>query len=635
MKRPASEMSPGLSCEYPERPLRPEPVETCDVLVVGAGPAGLMLATLLTRFGIDVKVIDDRPTKTTTGRADGLQPKTIETFKQLRIAEPVLRRGVKIFDIAFWNSTRESSLRRTARQDHFPPIVDVLEPFILLVHQGMVESLFLDDMKERGVEVERNSSFESCKITEDSPYPVEASIADKAKDTQRKVKAKYVVGCDGAHSMVRKSMPGVVMEGENSDANWGVLDGEVESDFPDLWSKCAISSHNAGTILCIPRERNMTRLYIELAPAAGDVTPVAGTPNSSRGASKSEATREFVMQRAKEIMHPYSIDWVSIEWFGVYKIGQRVATSFSHKNRIFISGDAGHTHSPKAAQGMNVSIHDSLNLGWKLAAVLQGTAKPQLLDTYAEERRKIACDLIRFDHEHAKAFIKNDAKALAENFRTNIRFISGVGAVYGNNTLNLPSWTSTRLVPGELLIPARAVRYVDANPIDLQLDIPMLGQWRLYFLARDYYASKYFLDTIAEFITSPESSVLGRVSEISKCNTTPPKAESDAFAQPQRYTTTGRLFTPALITQTPQKEFELTDLSPMMQDARWTVYLDRLDQKTSPFRKWIGGEVREGETVLAVVRPDGYVGAIGKWVPEGVEECAKWLDGYFGGILNV
>lgn len=624
-------MSPGSSTECPEQPhpatrIRPDAdsdVQETEVLVVGAGPAGCMLATQLARFGIKTKIIDERPDRTPTGRADGLQPKTIETFKQMRIAEPVLRKGVKIFDIAFWNSSAGQKLKRTGRQDHFPPIVDVLEPFILLVHQGMVESLFLDDMKQRGLEVERNCVFETCTVKEDETYPVEAVYKDKIKNCTKRVRAKYVVGCDGAHSSVRKCMPGVAMEGETGDVFWGVLDGVVETDFPDLWSKCAISSHEAGTILCIPREKNMTRLYIELSTAgrAGD------------GKISKTIAKDFVIERAKAILKPYTIDWTSIEWFGVYQIGQRVSTSFSHKNRIFIAGDAGHTHSPKAAQGMNVSMHDTYNLSWKLAEVLQGLAKPAILDTYAEERRKIACDLIRFDHEHAKAFIKNDSKALAENFKTNIRFISGVGAVYGPNSLNHPSWTSTRLVPGELLVPARAVRYVDANPVDLQLDIPVLGQWRLYFLAKDYQASKYFLNTIAEFITSPLS-VLGRASEKSKSAPTPARAEADDIVQPQRYTTAGRLFTPALITQTPQAELELSDLCSMMRDARWTVYLDRLDGRTSPFKKWVGGEIREGETVLAVVRPDGYVGAIGKWVPEGVEQAAVWVESYFGGFLE-
>ena len=239
-KRPASEMAPGLSTDYPPPPHPENDIETIDVLVVGAGPAGLMLATNLTRFGVKVKVIDDRLNKTPAGRADGLQPKTIETFKQMRIADDVLRKGVKIFDISFWNSSPEKALQRTGRQDHFPMPVDVLEPYILLVHQGMVEGLFLDDMAERGVTVSRQCSFEGYRIsqdTADAEYPVEAVYMDRKNEIAKKVRAKYVVGCDGAHSNVRRSMPGVAMEGETSDAFWGVLDGVVETDFPDLWSK--------------------------------------------------------------------------------------------------------------------------------------------------------------------------------------------------------------------------------------------------------------------------------------------------------------------------------------------------------------------------------------------------------------
>lgn len=155
----------------------------------------------------------------------------------MRIAEPVLRKGVKIFDIAFWNSSAGQQLQRTGRQEHFPPVVDVLEPFILLVHQGMVETLFLDDMKGRGLEVERNCVFETCTVKEDETYPVEAVYKDKVKNVTKRVRAKYIVGCDGAHSLVRKCMPGATMEGETGDVFWGVLDGVVETDFPDLWSK--------------------------------------------------------------------------------------------------------------------------------------------------------------------------------------------------------------------------------------------------------------------------------------------------------------------------------------------------------------------------------------------------------------
>lgn len=375
----------------------------------------------------------------------------------------------------------------------------------------------------------------------------------------------------------------------------------------------------------------MTRLYIELA----------GDSNRKGGKiSKAIANQEFVMKRAKEIMRPYKITWTQVEWFGIYQIGQRVSSSFADQNRVFICGDAGHTHSPKAAQGMNVSMHDSYNLAWKLAQVLQGIAPPSLLDTYELERRKIACDLIRFDHEHANAFIKNDAKALADNFRTNIRFISGVGAVYGANALNLPSSSAgSRLIPGEILPPAKATRYIDANPIDLQIDIPVLGQYRLYFITPDYHASKYFLDVMAEFIASPQS-ILGRASAASRAIPLPAPVDGDQYLQPGRYRTTGRVFTPALITATPRHEIELEDLAPLFQEAKWTVYLDTFHSRDhcSPLRGkwWAWGGIRESETRIVVVRPDGYVGAVsGGFCAEEAERGGQWLEHYFGSVLKV
>ncbi|KAI5795003.1 FAD binding domain-containing protein [Geopyxis carbonaria] len=643
-------MSPGLSNEYPPAPhperKRPDasPVVYTDVLIVGAGPAGLMLATQLTRFGIPVKIIDERRTPTPAGRADGLQPKTIETFKALGLAEPLLRRGVKIYDISFWNSTPASPvLSRSGRDIHYPPVVDVLEPFILLVHQGMVEGVFIDDLAARGVSVDRSCVFDSAAIVDESPnaeYPVEAVYTDlKNSGERRTVRAKYLVGCDGAHSTVRRSMPGVEMKGENTDVFWGVLDGVVDTDFPDLWSKCAISSHTSGTILCCPRERNMTRLYIELPS-----TSPASTPSRGNRVAKQTANADFIIRAAQAILRPYNITWKSIDWFGVYAIGQRVASAFSsNANRIFIAGDAGHTHSPKAAQGMNVSMHDTYNLAWKLAHVLQGIAAPSLLDTYASERRKIANDLIAFDHSHATALMTQDVKALVDNFKTNIRFISGVGAVYGANALNLAPTTvpgglgGSTLTPGTLLPPARATRFIDSNPVDIQLDTPWarLGQFRIYFLAPDFAESKYFLDVLCELFTTP-TFVLSRAATHSKSLPAPPVTDEDQWDQPSRYTTAaGRLYSPCLITSTPQDGLELSDLPPLLRDSRWCVYIDNLETAVSPLRrKWSRARIRRGETQVVVVRPDGYVGAVSKpWGAEEADSAGRWVEAYFAGFM--
>ncbi|KAG0638769.1 phenol 2-monooxygenase [Tuber brumale] len=601
--------------------------ETTDVLVVGAGPAGLMLAAQLVRAGIPVKIIDERAGRTTTGRADGLQPKTLETFKQLGIADGILRKGVKIYDYSFWNSYPGKKLHRTNRDAHFPPVVDVLEPYILLVHQGMIEELFLEDMEARGVRVQRSSTFDSYILDENpnAEYPVIAKYKHNGRD--RITRAKYLVGCDGAHSAVRSSMPGNEMQGESVDVFWGVLDGVIETDFPDLWSKCIISSHDKGTILSIPRERNMTRLYIELS---------TGSENTK--ISKAIANQDFVMTRGKEILAPFSVDWKSVEWFGCYQIGQRIASNFSHANRVFIAGDASHTHSPKAAQGMNVSMHDTFNLAWKLSLVLNSVSPTSLLGSYPAERRKIAQDLISFDYEHANAFVKNNQVALAENFTKNIRFISGVGAVYDANTpLTTPSTTSgLGLIPGELLLPAKATRYIDTNPVDIQLDIPLRNQFRVYFLTSNYHSALQLLSEICEGISAP-TTVISRASKNSLLAPhSPPKVEADEYIQPDRYIVPNlsRIFTFATITQSPQKAIEFTDLPTLLRPYKWTLYNDNLEENVSPTKKWAGKRgLSGGEVMTAVVRPDGYVGGAEVWRQGMGKKAVGWLEEYFKGVL--
>ncbi|KAG9952097.1 phenol 2-monooxygenase, partial [Aureobasidium melanogenum] len=599
-----------------------------DVVVIGAGPAGLMLAANLVRFGIKTTILDDRADKTSTGRADGLQPKSIETLKQMRLADPLLQRGVRIHDICFWSSSKEKPLKRTERAEHFPALVDLLDPYILLVHQGMVEDIFLQDLQARGVEVTRSSPFVKYR-DHGSGIPLDVYSRSITTEKERLWQTKYLVGCDGAHSKVRKAIPEIEAQGSSSEAIWGVLDGVIDTDFPDLWSKVVVYSEEAGNVLCIPRERNMTRLYIELRP------------ESDEPMDKAKATQEFVMERARQIMAPYKLSWESVEWFGIYQIGQRVASRFTdNSGRVFIAGDASHTHSPKAAQGMNTSIHDSLNLAWKLNLAVRGLAKQSLLETYEHERRKIAQDLINFDYEHSNAFHDGDAKALARNFLTNVRFISGVGVEYGSNVLNWVSEITGGAKPGCLLPPARLTRYVDANPVDAQLDIPMLGQFRTYFVCRDIKASKNFMDSVCAPILCSDS-VCGRATvelEVSYKDQGAAITEADAFVQPHRYVAASRLSTFCVITSSPKEDFEIADLPPVLQASKWTVYLDDVPSQDTRGQhcidKWIG-TLEHDQVALLIVRPDGYVGAAKSWSygTEGTAQASVWFNEYFSGFL--
>ena len=136
-------------------------------------------------------------------RADGLQPKTIETFRQMRLADPLLQRGVRVYDIAFWRSTNDEPLHRLGREVHYPPVIDVLDPYILLVHQGMVESLFIEDLKKRGVEVRRNTAFDSYSVCDGKANGEPLQINCRANVTQdrKTILAQYLVGCKWCSSL--------------------------------------------------------------------------------------------------------------------------------------------------------------------------------------------------------------------------------------------------------------------------------------------------------------------------------------------------------------------------------------------------------------------------------------------------
>lgn len=294
---------------------------------------------------------------------------------------------------------------------------------------------------------------------------------------------------------------------------------------------------------------------------------------------------------------------------------------------------------------MNVSMHDTFNLAWKLNLTVRGLALPSLISTYETERRKIAQDLIDFDYEHANAFSAGDPKALADNFSKNIRFISGVGAEYGENVLNRPEKTPRGgLRAGSLLLPAKVSRYIDANPVDLQLDIPMLGQFRIFFFTDNVHSAASFLGTVCQGVTSTQT-VLGRVSATAEhsyatLNSTA-ATEMDHFLQPQRYTAVSKCFTFAIVTTMDKKIVEIAHLPQVLQASRWTFYIDDIMQAAngqSCAEKWLG-KLDDDEVAIVNVRPDGYVGSIGRWNVNnssggGGDDAVRWLDSYYAGFLH-
>ncbi|KAJ5600485.1 hypothetical protein N7450_001552 [Penicillium hetheringtonii] len=507
-------------------------VEKYEVVIAGAGPAGLMLNLLLARYGLsDVSLlcVDAKSTTLKSGQADGLQPRTLETLKSLGLADEILTEGCQMWQVAFWNPSndKEKIIERTSIiQDVSVP---ARYPHEVTIHQGRIERILETDLhrySKRGVQ--RNTKLINVRIDEagDSEFPVLCEM--ETEGYKRTVRTKYLVGADGAHSVVRRSM-GLKLEGESLDHIWGVVDLIVDTDFPDIRRRCAIHSP-AGSVMVIPRERiatgdYLTRLYVQVP---GDVNPdnddpevsnLTSTPPTDARSRRSQVTEKMIFDNAAAAFKPYYIRPKkdgAVDWWAAYQIGQRVTDNFSVKDskgvdRVFIAGDACHTHSPKAGQGMNVSMMDSYNLAWKLAYSIHGLTpsaandkSDPILQTYHTERHTIAEELIAFDRDFSSMFSGKIGPSedgvggltheeFLEVFSRGNGFTSGCGIEYPENiAVNRDSnyvnpisgndYLSGLLRPGRRLLNVRLVRHADGYRRDLQDDFASTGRFRILCL---------------------------------------------------------------------------------------------------------------------------------------------------------
>ncbi|KAL4995878.1 FAD binding domain-containing protein [Aspergillus recurvatus] len=477
-----------------------------DVLICGSGSAGLSAATWLARYGVSCKILERRSGPMTMGQADGVQCRTVEIFESFGMGEDLLREAYHVLEVVFWaengvesasDGSRRGGISRTGRTADTQPGLSHC-PHVIL-NQARINGLFTDAMKRfNGQEIEYGWDVKGVELgDEGDQYPVKVT-AEKDGKVQA-FEAKYVLGCDGAHSTVRKQL-GYNMIGDSTDAVWGVMDMVPRTDFPDIRKKASIRS-NAGSLLIIPREgenRNLTRFYIELPS----------------GTKAKEVKLEDLQQAARNILSQYEIEFTETVWWSAYAIGQRHA-DFFHKNyRIFLGGDACHTHSPKAGQGMNVSLQDGYNIGWKLAHVLKGLTPASLLETYVLEREKVAIDLINFDRYFSKLFsAKGNASAaeFQEGFIKSGKYTAGLTAKYDESPitcdLGLSDSLAKNIVVGMRLSSSQVVRHCDSKPVQLMSALKSDGRWRVMVFPGNISKpqNKARLDAVGAYLVSSES----------------------------------------------------------------------------------------------------------------------------------
>jgi phenol 2-monooxygenase (NADPH) len=476
-----------------------------DVLIVGCGPAGLVLAAQLANFPeLRTAVVDRRDGPLEVGQADGVACRTVEMFETFGLADRLVAEAYWVNEVCFWHPDPDdrTKIKRAGRVrdteeglSEFPHVI---------VNQARMLAYLLEHMQRSPSKLvpDYGLHLETLEIdtrgSSDHPVTVTLAHVENFEPTgeTRTIRAKYVIGCEGARSRVRHAI-GRKLVGSPMNVSWGVMDALTVTDFPDIRMKCTIHSATEGSLLIIPREGGyLDRFYIEL-DAERDHDMLG---NRSVTAAK-------LSDVANRILHPYSIEVKDVGWWSVYDIGQRLTDRFDdvpaeeveHRlPRVFIAGDACHTHSAKAGQGMNVSMADSWNLGWKLASVLRGTAKAELLHTYSDERQKVAQELIDFDLEFAKMFSarpKDDGDAdgdgiVPEEFHRYFvqqgRFTAGVATRYVPSLITSDAshqQLATGFPVGMRFHSAPVIRLADAKPLELGHVARADGAWRLYVFA--------------------------------------------------------------------------------------------------------------------------------------------------------
>jgi 2-polyprenyl-6-methoxyphenol hydroxylase-like FAD-dependent oxidoreductase len=342
-------------------------IET-EVVIVGAGPTGLSLACQLARYGVNFILVEKNEGVTRYSKALGVHARTLEIYEQLDVAGKAIERG------AIASKFRLLEGGEVRAELSFSDIGQNLSPypFMLILEQSKNEELLYEYLRGRGKDVLWSTELESF-AQDNEGVTVKIKGAGGATET---VRAKYLVGCDGAKSPVRHAL-GLSFEGSTFERLFYVLDAQIDWELP----------HDAVQV-CLARD-----VLTAFFPMKGDKRyRIVGTFPEGVDKEEGEVVYEEIEEQIKREAQ-LQLEISHVNWFSLYKVHTRRVNKFS-EGRCFVAGDAAHIHSPAGAQGMNTGIQDAYNLAWKLALVIKGEADEKLLETYNEERLENAQRLL-------------------------------------------------------------------------------------------------------------------------------------------------------------------------------------------------------------------------------------------------
>jgi 2-polyprenyl-6-methoxyphenol hydroxylase-like FAD-dependent oxidoreductase len=337
-----------------------------DVLIIGAGPSGLVLALWLNKLGVKVRIIDKAIGPGTTSRALLVHARTLELYRQLDLADAVVAAGYQAGVLNMWaGGKRRARVELGAIGFGLTPF-----PWLEVFPQDEHEKLLVERLVAVGITVERN-----CELLDFTDLGTHVSARFRnGQGIEETCEAGFIAGCDGARSLVRQKIIGDFPGGTYKQVFYVA---DVHGSGPVMNGEVHVDIDEADFLLVFGMER-------------GERVRLVGVVSGERAEDAETLTFDDV---SKKVIRNLQLKIDKVDWFSTYHVHHRVATHF-RKGRAFLVGDAGHIHSPVGGQGMNTGIGDAINLAWKLAAVVQGKAGDKLLDSYEAERIGFARRLV-------------------------------------------------------------------------------------------------------------------------------------------------------------------------------------------------------------------------------------------------
>lgn len=353
-----------------------------DALIVGAGPTGLMLACELIRYGLTCRIIDKALAPSSYSKAIAIQARTLELLNQAGLAAPFLDRGIKIHGASIF-SNQECIARLHLEHIKSP------YPFVLSIEQSQTEEILTRHLASLGVRIERESELTG--FTQFETH-IEANVTNAKRGSQERIVANWLIGCDGAHSIVRKEI-GATFKGKLFGDVFSLADVEILWDLPHDRVTAFMDSRGVMAALPLPEE-NRYRLIFQMERCRDLLKK---NSRLKEGIVSSDIAPLPTLDEVRSTLKQHIGKPVTVQnplWLANFHINSRLADKYQ-SGRVFLAGDAAHIHSPVGGQGMNTGIQDAVNLAWKFAFVQKYGAKESLLETYEIERKAVGERLLK------------------------------------------------------------------------------------------------------------------------------------------------------------------------------------------------------------------------------------------------